>query len=134
MTSSNKVEVRATAAPAPTGAYSQAVTIDGWCFVSGQVGWQSRELGLEGGVEQQTRQALHNLEAILSATGASLRDIVRTTVYLRDFADFTAFNEAYEQTMTEHGVDIFPARTTVAANIRVAVEIDAIAKLPEPVE
>ena len=134
MTSSDKVEVRASAAPSPTGAYSQAVAIDGWCFVSGQVGWRSPELGLEGGIGQQTRQALHNLEAILSAAGASLRDIVRTTVYLRDLADVTAFNEAYEQTMTEHGVDIFPARTTVAANIRVAVEIDAIAKLPEPVE
>jgi len=134
MTSSDKVEVRASAAPSPAGAYSQAVAIDGWCFVSGQVGWRSRELGLEGGVEQQTRQALHNIDAILSATGASLRDIVRTTVYLRDFADFKAFNDAYEQTMTEHGVDVFPARTTVAASIRVAVEIDAIAKLPEAVE
>ena len=134
MTSSGKAEVRTSMAPAPTGAYSQAVTVDGWCFVSGQVGWRSREMGLEGGVQQQTRRALRNLEAIRSAAGASLRDVVRTTVYLRDFADITAFNEACEQTLAEGGVDIFPARTTVAASIRVAEEIDAVAKLPEHVE
>ena len=107
--------------------------IDGWCFVSGQVGWRSRELGLETGIRQQTRQALHNLEAILAAAGASLRDVVRTNVYLRDFDDFQAFNEAYEQAMTERGVVILPARTTVAASIPVGVEIDAIARVPEPI-
>jgi 2-iminobutanoate/2-iminopropanoate deaminase len=134
MTSAGKAAVRTGAAPSPAGAYSQAVTVDGWCFVSGQVGWRSREDGLEGGVEQQTRRALQNLEAILAAAGASLRDVVRTTVYLRDFADFAAFNEAYAQTMAEAGVEVLPARTTVGASIRVAVEIDAVAKLPGPVE
>lgn len=122
------VQVCSNAAPSPTGAYSQAIVADGWCFVSGQVGWRSPEEGLEGrDVEQQTRQALENIDLVLSAVGASLRDVVRTTVYLQDIGDFRAFNKAYEQTMTDHGVETFPARTTVGTAIRVAVEIDAIA-------
>ncbi len=116
-------------APQAIGPYSQAVRIGNWLFVSGQIGFDpaSGEL-VSGGVVAETERVLQNLRAVLAAAGASLDDVVRTTIYLVDLADFARVNEAYAGCFRPP----FPARATVgvAALPRGArIEIDAIAVL-----
>lgn len=119
------------AAPAALGAYTPAVTVDGWCYVSGQVGWDADYSGLDVRTPaQQTEQTLRNIEALLDAAGATLRDVVRTTVFVASFEIVTEVNAAYERVFREAGAEVLPARTTVPAPLAVAVEIDAIARVP----
>jgi len=121
-------EIHTSAAPAPVGPYSQAVEHDGWIFASGQIPLDpaTGEL-VHGGIEDQTRRVLANLAAVLEAAGASLLDIVRTTIYLADLSDFPRVNAVY----AEHfGSKPQPARATVqvaALPLGAAVEVDAIA-------
>jgi 2-iminobutanoate/2-iminopropanoate deaminase len=120
------------AAPAALGAYTPAVTIDGWCFVSGQVGWNADYTGLaERTPAEQTEQTLHNVAALLDAAGASLRDIVRTTIYVSSLEVVGEVNATYERVLRETGVEVLPARTTIPVALPVAVEIDAIARVPQ---
>ena len=122
-------EVTTSNAPKATGAYSQGVMSGEWCFVSGQVGWDANRMGLESrSPGEQTMQALENIAQILASAGMSLRDVVKTTVYLADMSTFGEVNSAYEQAFRDAGAVFFPARTTIGANIRVAVEVDAIAQ------
>ena len=121
-------EVRSDAAPAPVGPYSQAVEHDGWIFASGQIPLDpaSGEL-VEGEIEDQTRQVLGNLRAVLEAAGARLGDVVRTTIYLTDLSHFPRVNAVYAEHFTGEPQ---PARATVqvaALPLGAAVEIDAIA-------
>lgn len=114
-------------APQAIGPYSQAVKAGNLVFVSGQIPIDP-ETGevVGGGIEEQTARVLQNLQAILEAAGASLKDVVRTTVFLADLADFGKMNEVYGRFFPENP----PARTTVqAAGLPrgVRVEIDAIA-------
>jgi 2-iminobutanoate/2-iminopropanoate deaminase len=114
-------------APQAIGPYSQAVRAASWLFLSGQIGLDpgSGEL-VAGGVLAETRQAMENLKAVLVAAGASLDDVVRTTIYLIDLSDFSRVNEAYAGFFRAP----YPARATVgvAALPRGArVEIDAVA-------
>lgn len=122
--------VRTHRAPAAIGPYSQAIAADGWLFLSGQVALDpATGQMLEGDVAAQTERALQNLQGVLEKAGASLGDVVRTTVYLRDMADFAAMNAVYARFFT--GAP--PARSTVAvAGLPkdARVEIDAIARLP----
>lgn len=115
-------------APQAIGPYSQAVERDGIVFCSGQIGLDPATGKLvEGGVRAETQQALSNLVAVLRAAGCTSQDVVKTTVYLANLADFAAMNEVYA---TIFGVEP-PARSTIqaAALPRGAqVEIDAIAK------
>ncbi|HEX7086442.1 MAG TPA: RidA family protein [Vicinamibacterales bacterium] len=117
-------------APAAIGPYSQAIRAGGLLFCSGQIPLDPATGRLvEGDVAAQTRQVLANLEAVLAAAGASLADVVRTTVYLADLADFTAMNEVYASRFASPA----PARSTIqAARLPrdARVEIDAIAVLP----
>jgi 2-iminobutanoate/2-iminopropanoate deaminase len=121
-------EVRAGAAPAPVGPYSQAVEHDGWIFVSGQIPLDPGTGALvEGGIEEQTRQVLLNLRAVLEAAGASLDNVVRTTIYLADLEDFGRVNRVYAEHFTREPQ---PARATLqvaALPLGAAVEIDAVA-------
>jgi 2-iminobutanoate/2-iminopropanoate deaminase len=116
-------------APAAIGPYSQAVVVGGFVFTSGQIALDPSTGRLIGGsVVEQTHRVLENLSAVLAAAGASWTDVVKTTVYLVDLADFPAVNELYGQ----HLGDARPARSTVqvAALPRGAlVEIDAIARI-----
>jgi 2-iminobutanoate/2-iminopropanoate deaminase len=119
-------------APQAIGPYSQAVRMGDWLFLSGQIGLDpgSGELAA-GGVVAETRQVLENLRAVLTAAGAALDDVVRTTIYLVDLADFTRVNETY----TGFFRAPYPARATVgvAALPRGAhVEIDAVAMIASP--
>ncbi len=113
-------------APAPVGPYSHAVKAGDLVFVSGQGGMdQDTGKPLEG-VEAQARQALANLETILQAAGLSLANVVKTTIFLTDMADFAAVNRVYGEVMGASP----PARSTVAVAalpLGISVEIEVIA-------
>lgn len=121
-----KEEVRTALAPKAIGPYSQGVRIGRNIFLSGQIPIEpvSGEL-VAGGVGLQTRQVLKNLQAVVDASGASLRDVVKTTVYLTDLSTFSEMNAVYAEFFTEP----YPARATVGVSALpkgAAVEIDAI--------
>jgi 2-iminobutanoate/2-iminopropanoate deaminase len=121
--------VKTQEAPAAIGPYSQAIVVDGWVFVSGQIPFDPATGQLVGGpVGVQTERVLANLRAILEAAGSSFARVVRSTVYLVDLGAFEEMNAAYARAFGEHR----PARSTVqvAALPRgAAVEIDVIARL-----
>jgi 2-iminobutanoate/2-iminopropanoate deaminase len=116
-------------APKAVGPYSQAVSVDGWLFTSGQVGLDPATGKLvAGGFEPQARQVLANLRAILRNAGLDFDRVVKTTVFLADLADFGKLNAIYGEAMGDHR----PARTTVqvaALPIGAAIEIDMVARL-----
>lgn len=111
--------------PAPVGAYSPAIRAGDLIFVSGQVPRDPRTGELIGGdVRTQTRAVLANVERVLGAAGATLRDVVAVTAYLADIGDWDAFNEVYRDSFTPP----YPTRTTVGAMLHgVLVEISVIA-------
>ena len=115
-------------APAAIGPYSQAIVSNGFVFVSGQIPLDPGGVLLEGSIAEQTARVLDNLKAVLEASGSSLANVVKTTVYLKDMAEFAAMNEVYARYFTEQP----PARATVeVARLPkdVRVEIDCIATL-----
>jgi 2-iminobutanoate/2-iminopropanoate deaminase len=123
-------QVKTEKAPGAIGPYSQAVSVDGWVFCSGQIPLDpsTGEL-VEGDIGAQTQQVLKNLAAVLEAAGASLSRVVKTTVFLADMGDFAGMNAVY----AEHFGDHRPARAAVAVKTlpkNVDVEIEAIAKIP----
>jgi 2-iminobutanoate/2-iminopropanoate deaminase len=115
-------------APAAIGPYSQAIRSEGFLFCSGQIPLDPATGKIvEGGIEAQAERVLRNLEAVISAGGASLAGVVKTTVYLTDLSDFPAVNAVYGKFFPENP----PARATVQVAKLPAgalVEIDAIAK------
>jgi 2-iminobutanoate/2-iminopropanoate deaminase len=127
----SKIAVSTHHAPAAIGPYSQAVKVGDLVFCSGQVALSPNTGELvQGGIEAETRQALENLTAVLSAAGATWTDVVRTTIYLTDLAHFSLVNRLYGERL---GADLVPpARATVqvsALPLGGLVEIDAIAHL-----
>ena len=123
-----KREVIATKkAPAAVGPYSQAIRVGDFVFTAGQLAFDPATGKLvEGGIEEQTRQVLRNIAAVLEAAGSSLDEVVKTTVFLKDMGDFKAMNEVYASFFANQP----PARSTVevAGLIPGAlVEIDALA-------
>lgn len=114
-------------APAAIGPYSQAVKAGQMVFCSGQVALDAATMKLvEGDVGRQTRQVFRNLEAVLQEAGASLAEVVKTTVFLLDMDDFPAMNAVYEVCFGGHK----PARATVEVAklpLGARVEIDAVA-------
>lgn len=116
-------------APAAIGPYSQAIQIGQLLFTSGQVPIDP-ETGaiVEGGIQEQARQSLNNIKAILNAAGTNMGAVVKTTVFLQDMNDFAAMNEVYAQFFQEP----YPARSAVQVARPpkdVLVEIEAIAQL-----
>lgn len=101
-------------APKALGPYAQAqVVLSGpnrFVYTSGQVGLDPKSGNLVDGIGAQTKQVLANLEAVLAAAGATLGDVVKTTVFLSDMGDFDAMNKVYAQAFAEP----YPARSTVA--------------------
>ena len=115
-------------APAAIGPYSQAISSGaGLVFVSGQLPiYPATGAFPDGGVKEQTRQSLTNAASILEAAGLSLKNVVKTTVFLADMADFAAMNEVYAQFFSAP----FPARSAVAVKTLqkgALVEIECIA-------
>jgi 2-iminobutanoate/2-iminopropanoate deaminase len=116
-------------APKAIGPYSQAVSDGGFVFASGQIPLDPATGALvPGGIEANVERVFDNLEAVLKAAGASLDDVVKTTVYLLRMSDFAAMNTVYARRFGNHR----PARSTVAvAQLPkdAAVEIDVVARL-----
>jgi 2-iminobutanoate/2-iminopropanoate deaminase len=116
-------------APAALGPYSQAIVAGGLVFCSGTAGIDPATGAAPDGIEAQTEQALRNLAAVLAAAGASMADVVKTTIFYSDVDDFARLNEVYAR----HMPDPPPARSA-PANVRLPhgllVSIDAIAALP----
>ena len=123
----DRKRVHTDGAPAAIGPYSQAIVTGGFVYTAGQIGLDPETMEVvEGGVEAQARRVLQNLTAVLEAAGSSMNDVVKTTMYLADMADFVAVNEIYAGYFGEP----FPARSAVQAAALpkgVLVEIDAIA-------
>jgi len=114
-------------APAPIGPYSQAIAANGFLFVSGQIAINpaNGELVMDD-IRTEATQVMKNLEAILTEAGTDFSRVVKTTIFLKDMADFAAVNETYAPYMSEP----FPARETVqvaALPKNVNVEIAVIA-------
>ena len=114
-------------APAAIGPYSQAVIAGNFVFTAGQIALDpSTGQIVSGDVTAQTERVLQNLTAVLESAGASWREVVKTTVYLQDMADFPRVNEVYGRMIG----DARPARSTVQVSglpRGVLVEIDAVA-------
>jgi 2-iminobutanoate/2-iminopropanoate deaminase len=125
-------EIIATAgAPAALGPYNQAVRAGDFIFCSGQVGLDPATGALREGIAAQTRQALDNLAAVLAAAGASFADVVKTTIFLTDLADFPTVNAIYGECFPRAA----PARATaqVTGLPRAAlVEIEMVACVSRP--
>ena len=126
-----KEAISTAAAPAAIGPYSQAVRSGDLLFLSGQVGFDPATGNLvEGGVEAQTHRVLANVKALLAAAGLGFADVVKTTVFLKDMADFAAMNAIYAGSFAPQGV-VPPARSTVqVARLPkdALVEIEVIAR------
>ncbi len=116
-------------APAAIGPYSQAVVVDNLLFTAGQIALDPVTMTVvPGDVSAQTERVMTNLAAICDAAGASLQDVVKTTVFLQDMSDFQAMNEVYARHFGENR----PARSTVAVRglpRDVRVEIEAIVRV-----
>ncbi|MCB0993578.1 MAG: Rid family detoxifying hydrolase [Acidimicrobiales bacterium] len=107
----------------PVGPYSPALRAGEWLVCSGQIGAVEGRL-VEGGFEPELRQVLANLEALLDSHGARMTDVVKTTVFLADMADFALLNEVYVAAFGDHR----PARSAVgvaALPLGARVEIEA---------
>lgn len=117
-------------APAAIGPYSQATAAGGFLFTAGQIPLDPATMKvIDGDVVAQAERVLANLDAVLAQAGCSWKDVVKTTVFLHDMADFPRVNEVYAKALG----DARPARSTVQVSALprgVLVEIDAIAKLP----
>lgn len=123
-----KERIHTSQAPRALGPYSQAIVTEDLVFCAGQ-GPMDPETNtlVEGDVAVQTECTLKNLGAVLEAAGLDFADVVKTTCFLRDMDDFTAFNEVYGRFFPEP----YPARTTIQAArlpLDIAVEIEAIAR------
>lgn len=116
-------------APKAIGPYSQAVRANGFLFSAGQVALDPDTGQLvSGGIAEQTARALENLRSVLQAAGVGFPQVVKTTVFLVDMADFTGMNEAYARAFGDHR----PARSTVAVAALprgARVEIEVIAEV-----
>jgi 2-iminobutanoate/2-iminopropanoate deaminase len=121
-----KVVISTDQAPAPIGAYTQALSVGPFVFISGQTPLDAQGNLVKGDIVVQTCQAIANLKAILAAAGLTLGDVVKTTVYLTDLADFQEMNRAYGE--------FFPGKAPARSTLQVAglprgaaIEIEAIA-------
>lgn len=115
------------------GAFSAAVEIDGWVYVSGH-GPIDMATGqyIVASIEDETRHALRNIQGVLEAAGCTLDDVVKVTAHLADMNDFRAYNRAYREFFKD--VAVLPARTTVQSILwgGMKVEIDAVARKRQP--
>jgi 2-iminobutanoate/2-iminopropanoate deaminase len=115
-------------APAAIGPYAQAIVTDGWLFTSGQIPLTTAGQLAGSDIESQTEQVFDNLAAVLAAAGASLTQVVKTTVFVQDLNDFARLNAVYERRFGSHK----PARSTVqVARLPrdVLVEIEVVARI-----
>lgn len=115
-------------APAAIGPYSQAIQVGNLIYTSGQIPIDpSTGQFVEGGIKEQTRQSLSNIQAILQEAGSTMASVVKTTVFMADMADFADMNSVYAEFFTEP----YPARSAVAVKTlpkNALVEIEVVAE------
>lgn len=126
---SSKEIVNTSKAPNAIGPYSQAIKVNKMVFLSGQIAIDPKtQQFIDGDIETQTKRVLDNLKSVLEASGSSLENVVKTTIYLTDINDFSKVNEIYASYFSSGK----PARSTVcvaALPKNAKVEIDAIAEI-----
>lgn len=113
-------------APQAIGPYSQAIDAGGMVFVSGQIAIDPETSKVKEGIEAQTHQVLHNLQAILKEAGLGFKDVAKFTIFLSSMDDFAVVNEIYASYLSEP----YPARATVEVSRLpkdVLVEMDVVA-------
>ena len=127
----NRQAVSTDQAPAALGPYSQAIVAGGFVFCSGTAGIDPATGAAADGIDAQTDQALRNLAAVLASAGATMADVVKTTIFYADVEDFGRLNEIYARHMPNP-----PPARSAPANVRLPrgllISIDAIAVLPTP--
>lgn len=115
------------AAPKAIGPYAQGVVVNGMLYTAGQIALDPATMEIvAGGIVEQTERVMQNLHAVLAAADMTFANVVKTTVFLQDMAEFSAMNEVYAQHFGNHR----PARSTVAVaglprNVRVEIELVA---------
>lgn len=124
-----KQVINTSAAPAAIGPYSQAIQVSNLVYTSGQLPIDpATGAFVEGGIKEQTRQSLSNVQAVLREAGLSMSNVVKTTVFMADMADFAAMNEVYAEFFAEP----YPARSAVAVKTLpkgALVEIEVVAAI-----
>jgi 2-iminobutanoate/2-iminopropanoate deaminase len=124
-----KKAIITSAAPSAIGPYSQAIKVGSFVYTSGQIPIDpATGQFVEGGIEAQARQSLLNVQAILKEAGATMDNVVKTTVFLADMNDFAAVNAVYAEFFTEP----FPARSAVAVKSLpkgALIEIEVVAEV-----
>lgn len=122
--------INPSASPKPVGPYSHGVRAGALLFLSGQIPLQPDGKLVEGGIKEQTRQVLHNVQSLLRDQSLGFEHVVKTTVFMTDLGEFGEMNALYAEFFQKH----FPARSTVqvAALPRGArVEIEVVAAFPD---
>ncbi len=123
-----KTQIHTDLAPAAIGPYSQGMVCQALTFTSGQLPLDPQTMAfVDGGILEQTRQALLNLKAVLEEAGASLETVIKTTCFLSDMENFVAFNQVYTEVF---GAENAPARSCVeVARLPkdALVEVEAVA-------
>jgi 2-iminobutanoate/2-iminopropanoate deaminase len=123
-----KQVIRTDGAPTPTGPFNQAIRVGNLVFTSGQAG-RNRETGKMGDIHDQARRCIGNIGAVLQAAGTSLENVVKATVFMRNQADWKAFNEVYVEMMPPP----LPARSSAFVELKspdMLVEMEVIAFVP----
>ena len=131
MNSSELIPIETKFAPKPVGPYNQAVLVENWLYCSGQIALDpaTGQMVGEGNIQEETRQVLKNLIAVVEAAGGKNSNVIRTTIYLTDLNDFAKVNQIYAETFDNK---ISPARACVeVSNLPMGgkIEIDCIAWL-----
>ena len=131
MKSSAIEPIETNSAPKPVGPYNQAVLVENWLYCSGQIALDPSTgvMSGNGNIEEETRQVLKNLMAVVEAAGGESSNVIRTTIYLTDLNDFTKVNAIYAETF---GGSTSPARACVeVSNLPKGgkIEVDCIAWL-----
>ncbi|MFB3165252.1 RidA family protein [Neobacillus sp. 179-J 1A1 HS] len=121
--------VQTTQAPAAIGPYSQGIIVNNLFYSSGQIPLTAEGVMIEGGINEQTHQVFKNLEAVLTAAGASFETVVKATVFIKSMDDFTAINEVYGEYFSTNK----PARSCVEVarlpkDALVEIEVIALVK------